>query len=85
MRPAKATRADQVERRGAAPRAADLSPAELAALDAVAAAVRALPPGFWLTVDSDDGVLSFWRRVSPARSIRVGRQLRCKRVLCPLG
>jgi len=84
MKRPRATPADQVDQvavRRVAPRATDLSPAELAALGAIAAAVRALPPGLRLTVDSHDGVMSFWRRVAPGRAIGVGRPLRCKRVL----
>jgi hypothetical protein len=55
---------------------------ELAAIDAVKNAIKALPRGIYLDVDNFDNTLQFWKRESRGMSYGIGSPLRCKRALC---
>lgn len=52
---------------------------ELAAIEAVKAAIKALPNSIHMTVDDFEGVVEFWKANSPSSSHGVGKPLRCKR------
>lgn len=52
---------------------------ELAAIEAVKAAIKALPSSIHMTVDDYDGVVEFWKAHSRSSSHGVGKPLRCKR------
>ena len=51
---------------------------ELAAIEAVKAALKALPRSIHMHVDDVDGVVEFWKAHSPSSSHAVGKPLRCK-------
>lgn len=68
----------------------NLTVEEKAAIEAVKQAVRGLPRTLHISVDPDDGVISFWKRKKPdgpfaGLACSMGEQaapdLRCKRVL----
>ena len=58
-----------------------LTEKEAAAIDALKAAIKALPRSIHFTTDDDSGV-EFWKRVGPGEAIGVGKPLRCKRAYC---
>ena len=51
---------------------------ELAAIEAVKAAIKALPRTIHMHVDNGDGVVEFWKAHSPGRSHGVSTPLRRK-------
>ena len=51
---------------------------ELAAIEAVKAAIRALPRSIYMSVDDDDGVVEFWKPHTRNASHEVGTPLRRK-------
>lgn len=51
---------------------------ELAAIDAVKAAIKALPKNIHMGIDDSDGVVEFWKSHSPCSSHRVSTPLRRK-------
>ena len=51
---------------------------ELAAIEAVKAAIRSLPKTLHMSVDEFDGVVEFWKANSPSSAHGVGTPLRCK-------
>jgi hypothetical protein len=55
---------------------------ELAAIDAVKNAIKALPRGIFIDVDNFDNTLQFWKRESRGMAYGIGSPLRCKRALC---
>lgn len=55
-----------------------LTAKEEAAIEALKAAVKALPPSIHFTTDSECGI-EFWKRVGHGEAIGVSKPLRCKR------
>ena len=51
---------------------------ELAAIEAVKAAIKALPRTLHMSVDDFDGVVNFWKAHSRSGAHGVGTPLRCK-------
>jgi len=51
---------------------------EAAAIEAVKAAVKAMPRSILFSVDDDNGI-EFWKRVRRGEAVGVGKPLRCKR------
>lgn len=51
---------------------------ELAAIEAVKVAIKALPRTLHMSVDDSDGIVNFWKASSPCRAYVVGTPLRCK-------
>lgn len=60
--------------------ATKLTEKELAAIEAVKAAMKALPRSIHFTVDDSDGVIEFWKRTGPGEAMGVSTPLRCKRI-----
>lgn len=58
-----------------------LNEKEAAAIDALKAAIKALPRSIHFTTDDDNGV-EFWKRVGRGEAVGVGTPLRCKRAYC---
>jgi hypothetical protein len=52
---------------------------ELAAIEAVKAAIKALPRSIYMSVDDCDGTVDFWKPHTPGSAYGAGKQLRCKR------
>lgn len=52
---------------------------ELAAIDAVKTAIKALPNSIHMSVDDCDGTVDFWKAHTPGSAYGAGKQLRCKR------
>jgi hypothetical protein len=51
---------------------------ELAAIEAVKAAIKALPRALHMSVDDSDGVVEFWKAHSAGGAHGFGTPLRCK-------
>lgn len=51
---------------------------ELAAIEAVKAAIKALPRSIYMSVDDHDGVVEFWKPHRPGSAHGVGTPLRRK-------
>lgn len=58
-----------------------LNEKEVAAIDALKAAIKALPSSIHFTIDEDSGI-EFWKRVGGGEAVGVGKPLRCKRAYC---
>ena len=58
-----------------------LNEKEAAAIDALKAAIKALPRSIHFTIDDDNGI-EFWKRVGRGEAVGVGKPLRCKRAYC---
>lgn len=58
-----------------------LNEKEAAAIDALKAAIKALPSSIHFTIDEDNGI-EFWKRVEEGEAVGVGKPLRCKRAYC---
>ena len=52
---------------------------ELAAIEAVKTAIKALPNSLHMSVDAFDGTVDFWKSHRPGSAHGVGKPLRCKR------
>ena len=52
---------------------------EMAAMEAVKAAIKALPRSIYMSVDDSDGIVEFWKPETPSRAYGVGTPLRCRR------
>jgi hypothetical protein len=51
---------------------------ELAAIAAVKAAIKALPPKIYIEIDTFDGTLEFWKRHGPGIAYGIGTPLKSK-------
>lgn len=49
------------------------TPVEQAAIDAIKVALKALPKTVYMSVDESDGLVEFWRPVTPGRAYRVDK------------
>ena len=54
---------------------------ELAAIDAVKSAIKDLPLGIFIEIDTFNKTLEFWKRESPILAYRIGKPMRCKHAL----
>ena len=55
---------------------------EIAAIDAVKAAIKALPRSLYFTADEMFGI-EFWKRSGPGEARGVTKPLHCKRAIAP--